>query len=92
MPYEYLVILITRLVHILSTGIVNKMINKKIEAFRSDAKVKWKDSEARYPVGRDGRCDLKFVRKGEGPSYYEDHLPTVSRGKNIICLCKYVNA
>lgn len=70
----------------ISTGIVTKLINKKIETFRSDAKVKWKDSEARYPVGRDGRCDLKFDRKAEGLSYYEDHLPTVSSGKNMIYL------
>lgn len=58
----------------------------RIEAFRSDAKVKWKDTETRYPVGRNGKCELKFTKEAKGLYYYEDHLPTVSIGKNIIFL------
>ncbi|XP_063410447.1 uncharacterized protein LOC134693540 [Mytilus trossulus] len=59
-------------------GIVQELLNKKIDAFRSDAKVKWNDSEGRYAVGTDGKCDLKFRKEGKGLLYYADHLPVVS--------------
>lgn len=44
--------------------------------------MKWNDSEGRYAVGTDGKCDLKFKKEGKGPLYYADHLPVVSSGKS----------
>ncbi|CAC5385240.1 MIB [Mytilus coruscus] len=67
-------------------GIVQELQDKKIKAFRSDAKVKWSDCEARYAVGTDGKCDLKFTKEGKGPMYYADHLPVVSNEGHSGCI------
>ncbi|CAG2243693.1 MIB [Mytilus edulis] len=60
-------------------GRVDKFLEKTIETFRSDAKVKWNDTcTGRYCVGRNGQCDLKCTVVANGPMYYEDHLPIVT--------------
>ncbi|XP_063447938.1 uncharacterized protein LOC134727487 [Mytilus trossulus] len=59
-------------------GTVRKLVHKKIDVFRSDAKVKSKGIEVRYALGREGKCDLKFTKEGAGPVFYVDHLPVVS--------------
>lgn len=52
-------------------------------SYRGDAIVKWgNDRKTQHSIGRarDGKCELIVLTKAEGPEYYEDHLPFVSKG------------
>ncbi|CAG2248994.1 MIB [Mytilus edulis] len=59
-------------------GQVQQFLEKKIETFRSDAKVKWNDdSEERYSVSRHGQCDLKFTTASKGTQNVEKGIRVV---------------
>lgn len=65
-----------------SKGKVNKFLETKIETFRSNAIVLWKNplEKQQYRVGTNGHCDLQFTNPTMGPWYYEEHLPVVTFG------------
>ncbi|CAG2188975.1 MIB [Mytilus edulis] len=59
-------------------------------SYRGDAIVKLENNRIiQHSIGRarDGKCELKVLTKAEGPEYYEDHLPFVSKyyKQNVYC-------
>ena len=52
--------------------------------YRSDAEVQWNNNDhytQEYCVGREGISELKCVEEADGCNYYENHLPTVTKGR-----------
>lgn len=66
------------------SGQVIKFLENTIETYRFDANVLWDENlkeSYRYRVGRNGQCDLKFIKAAKGPMYYEEHLPIATDGE-----------